>query len=99
MKSVSLMSNDETGNRYELWQAGDTYRLRTWHVSPSGVTHSGHSITLTGDELEQLGEDIHKHLFSMVERPGREHCFRHDKAIEFCRLTHSVNCDPGEVMV
>jgi hypothetical protein len=97
--TISELRNDETGNRYELWKRGNAYRLRTWHVTPSGVTQAGHSILLSEDELEHLAEDIHRHLFTVNTTDIKSLlCYTHDRPAVGCRTLKSENCDLGEVM-
>lgn len=98
MTTISELRNDETGNRYELWQVDDQYRLRVWHRSPSGVLQTSRAITLSVAELEKLGEDIHTHVFSLPVEPDG-HCFRHDKSAAYCRLSSLTGCDVEQVSV
>lgn len=99
MTTISELRNDETGNRYELWKQGNDYRLRTWHVTPSGVTQAAHSILLSEAEVEQLAEDIHRHLFTLDTRDIKSlMCFTHDRPAVGCRIRKADNCDLAEVM-
>lgn len=45
--------------RYVAWNGGDPkYDIRTWKAKDDGTEIVGKGITLTGEELEKLGEII-----------------------------------------